>query len=60
MFEKIFLQPAELLINQVISLVDQAERDVGHYLGRAGLHELAIKLVSLWDLAAKPADKVLL
>jgi high-affinity K+ transport system ATPase subunit B len=28
--EKIFFQPAELLVDQVIGLVDEAERDVGH------------------------------
>jgi len=56
LFEEILFQPAELLIEQVVGLVYQAKRDVGHYLGRAGFHEPAVKLVSLRDFAAKLSD----
>jgi len=41
LYEEIFLQSAELLIDEVVGLVDKAEGDVGDNLGRAGLHKLA-------------------
>jgi hypothetical protein len=56
LFEEIFLQSQELLVNQVVGLVDKAQRDVRHDFGGAGFTELAICLVSLRALAAKLAD----
>ena len=34
LFEKILFQPAKLLVDQVVGLVNQADRDVGDDLGR--------------------------
>jgi len=56
LFEKIFYQPAELLVNQVIGLMNQADGNLGDGFPRAGLHEFAVKLVGLRDLAAQPPD----
>ena len=56
-FEKILLQPAELLVNQVVGLVDQADRNVGNNFRRARFHELAVKFVGLWRFASELADK---
>ena len=57
LFEKVFLQTAKLLVNQVIGLMDEAEGDVGHHFGRAGFDELAVVLARLWHLAAELADE---
>ena len=55
-FEEIFLQTSELLVNQVIGLVDEAERDVSHDFRRTSLHKLAVVLISLRRLPAQLAD----
>jgi hypothetical protein len=41
LFEEIFLQPAKLLVKEVVGLVNEAGQEVGHDFGRAGLNELA-------------------
>src|SRR5712671_1990364 len=56
LFEEILLQTAKLLVNQVIGLVDEAERDVSHDFGRASFHKLAVVLISLRRLAAQLTD----
>src|SRR5437899_13085736 len=40
LFQKILFQPFELLVEQVVGLVDQADENVGHHLRRAGFNEL--------------------
>ena len=54
---KILLQPDKLLVDQIIGLMNETERDVGHYFGRAGLDELAKVLVTQRSLAAQVADE---
>ena len=49
--------PSELLVEQVIRLVNQANGDVGNYLRLAGLHKLAVKLKGVWCLAAESPDE---
>ena len=56
LFEKILFQPAELLVNQVIGLMNQADGNVGDGFRRAGFHEFAVKLVGLRHFASEPAD----
>ena len=55
LFEEIFFEAEELPIEQVVRLVDEADRDVGDGLGRAGLEKLAIEFESLRGLAAEAA-----
>lgn len=42
---EIFLQPADLLVEQVVGLVDEAEGDIGHDFRRAGFAELTIGFI---------------
>ncbi|HMC27105.1 MAG TPA: hypothetical protein VKM56_04845, partial [Verrucomicrobiae bacterium] len=56
LFEKIPLQTVQLLVNQIIGLVNETNREVGHHFRRAGFHELAVVLVTLRRLAAQLAD----
>ena len=39
--DEVLFHPADLPVEQVVGLVDQADGDVGHDLGGAGLAELA-------------------
>ena len=52
------LQPADLLVQQVVGLVDQADGDVGHDLGGAGLTEFAEDVVGRVGPAADAADEM--
>src|SRR5438128_12395609 len=45
-----------ILGQTLVSLVNQADGDVGDHLGRAGIHKLTVKLVTLRGFASKPAD----
>ncbi len=47
---------ADLLVNQIIGLMNQTERDVGDHGRRAALHKPAIVLEALRRFAAKLAD----
>jgi hypothetical protein len=58
LFHKILLQPAQLLVNQIISLVDEAKGDVGHHFGRTRLHKLPVVSVGLRLFAAQFADEL--
>ena len=42
LFQKISLEPAKLLVNQIIGLMNQADGNVGDDFRRAGFHELAV------------------
>ena len=53
-FDEVLLQTAELLVDQVIGLVDEAQGDIGHDFGRAGFQELAIVFVGLRSRATTP------
>ena len=53
LFQEILLQAAELLVNQVVGLVNQADRNVGNNFRRARFHELAVKFVGLWRFASE-------
>ena len=57
LFKKILLQSAELLIQEVVGLVNETDGDVGQHLGRAGFHELTVKLKVLRGLAAQASDE---
>jgi hypothetical protein len=46
-FEKILLQPADLLIEEVVALVDDAEGDIGDDFGGAGFDDWQIGLIPL-------------
>ena len=50
---KIFLQAAQLLVEQIVGLVDQTDRDVGHDLGWAGLDEFTVEFIGLRGASAK-------
>src|SRR6266511_5835274 len=41
LFQKILFQPAELLVEQIVGLVNQGDEDVRHGFCRAGFNELA-------------------
>ena len=56
LFEEVFLQAAELLVNQVIGLMNQADGNVGDDFRRARIHELAVKLIGLRRFASELAD----
>ena len=55
-FDEVLFQPAALLVEQVVGLMDEADGDVGEDIGRAGVHELAIGLVTLVRSAPEFAD----
>ena len=57
LFHKLLLQCLELLVEEVVCLMKQTNRDIGDDLRRASLHELAINLKSLRRFTAKPPDK---
>ncbi len=42
LFEEIFFQPSQLLVQQIVCLVNQANGYVCDYIGRAGLNELPV------------------
>jgi hypothetical protein len=56
LFHKILFQTPELLIDQIVGLMDQADGDVGDDLGRATLDKLAVQLVGLLRLATELAS----
>ncbi len=49
--EEIALKPADLLIEQIIGLMDEAKGNVGHDFGGTGLAKLAVRLVIRTRLA---------
>ncbi len=51
---------AELLVEEVISLVDQADGDVCDHLWRAGLDEFAVEIEGLRRLSSEPAHELCL
>ena len=53
---KVFFQPANLLVEQVVGLVDEAERNVGHDFGGAGFAEFPIGLIGHMRPIPKAAD----
>ena len=57
LLDKIFFEAEELLVDQVVRLVDQANHDVGNDLRRPGLDEFAVNLVGLGFTASELADK---
>lgn len=56
LFDEVLLQAATLLVEEVVGLVDEAERDVGEDFGRARFKEGAVGLEGFVLFAAKPAD----
>jgi hypothetical protein len=56
LLDEVFLQAKELLVDQVVGLVDEANRDVGDYGWRAGLDKLAVVLEGQRRLSAQFAD----
>ena len=54
--EEIFFEAQELAVDEVIGLVDQADREVGDHLRRAGFDERAVVFEGLRCLAAELAD----
>jgi len=55
-FEEVLLQAKKLLVDQVISLVDEAEGDVGHDLRRASFYKLTVVFIGLGCFAPQLAD----
>ena len=50
--DKVLLQATDLLVEKVIRLVNQADGDIGHDLGRTGVTEFAKGLVGdMWSIA---------
>lgn len=47
LLDEVFLKAEELLIEQVVCLVDEADGDVGEDGGRTGGEDLAVKLEGL-------------
>src|SRR5262245_42911849 len=43
-FDEVSFEPADLFVEEIVGLVDDTNGDVGDNLGRAGLHEVAIRL----------------
>ena len=58
LLEEVFFKPAQLLVEQIVGLMDQANGDVGRNLRRPSLEELAVNLKGLRDSATKPSDEV--
>jgi len=56
LFQEILFQSAELLVNEVVGLMNQADGDVGDDFWWADFHEFAVQLVGLRDFASQPAD----
>jgi hypothetical protein len=56
LFDEVLLQPAELLVNEIIRLVDEADGDAGHDFRWTRLHEFPVALVTLRLLPTQPAD----
>ena len=56
--EKVLLQPFDLLVDEVVGLMNEAERDVGHGLRRPGFNEFAVELIGLGCLATEPTNIV--
>ena len=54
--EEIFFEAQELAVDEVVGLVDQADREVGDHLRRAGFDERAVVFEGLRCLAAELAD----
>jgi hypothetical protein len=58
LFQEILFQSAELLVEQEIRLVNEADGNVGDHLRRAGFHKLAVKFKRMWSLAAQPSHEL--
>jgi hypothetical protein len=57
LFDEFFLQRLQLLIQQIIRLMNQADRDVDNHLRRTSFHELTIQFKRLRCLPSEVADK---
>src|SRR5436190_5798795 len=58
LLEELLFQAAELLVDQVVGLINQAKGDVGYGFWRTSLHKFAVKLICLRGFAANCADKL--
>jgi len=58
LFQKILFLPTELLVEQEVGLVNQADGDVGNHLWWTRLQKLSVKLESLRGFAAKAAHEL--
>ena len=56
LLEKVLLQPAELLVEKVVRLVDEAKGDVGYNFRWTGVGEFAVGLIGYKRLVAEAAD----
>ena len=56
--EEILFEPADLLVEEVVGLVDEAEGNVGDDLGRARFGEFTLGLISRMGLIAQAADEL--
>lgn len=54
--DKILFQAADLLIEQVVRLMNEAERDIGYNFRRASLHKFPVGLIGLGSLCAEAPD----
>ena len=55
---KFLLKPDELLIDQIIRLMDQANCDVRHNFRRSSFNELAVELVTLRRSSSQTSNKL--
>jgi hypothetical protein len=56
LLDEVFLEAAEVLVEEVIGLVEEANGDVGDYFGGTGVHEGTVGLVGGVRLIAETAD----
>lgn len=57
LFDELLLQGLELLVDEVVGLMNQANRDVSDALWRTGLHKLTIEFEGLRCHAPQPPDE---
>jgi len=57
LLEEVLFEPADLLIEEVIGLVDEADDDVGHDLNGSGFDKLAVGFVGDLFSGAELSDK---
>lgn len=56
LLQKIRFQAAELVVDEVVGLVDETDRNVGDHCGRTGFHKCAIVFEFLRGFPAKFSD----
>ncbi len=54
--DKLLLQPAQLMVDEIVGLVNETDCDVGYDFGSPRFHEFTVVFVGLGSFAAEPAN----